>query len=126
LSPRPRTIGCLLGGLILHACAWQGPALLGYDGLQLKVQRFYNARASERSARCPSPRLTSITRAEVLKDTPEEVEMLIGYHWRDDGQSVDGGGSHTTCQGFGARRFAFTRASDGGLEVASMSGPRPR
>lgn len=118
----------LLGALTLPAaCAWQGPGLAGYDGLQLQVQRFYAARATERGASCPNPKITTITRAEIVEETPERVVMLIRYHWVDDGQSVGtGSGNRSSCQGFGGRRFTFVRTGDGGLEVESMSGRRPR
>lgn len=122
-----RRVTGLVAALMLSAaaCSWQGPALAGYEGLQLQVQRFYSGRATERSASCPDPRITTVTRAEVVEETPERVVMFIRYHWRDDGQEVDGG-SRRSCQGFGGRRFTFVRTGGSGLEVESMSGRRLR
>jgi hypothetical protein len=114
---------------VLAACGWQSPGIAGHDGgLQSRVQRFYAGRAMERGAACPSPRMTTITRAEVVEETPERVVMDLRYRWTDDGQSTDadGGTFRGICQGFNGRRFTFARANDGSLKVERMSGPRGR
>lgn len=114
----------------LGACSRQGPGVAGYDGgLQSRVQSFYAKRATERSAACPSPRMTTITRAATVEETPERVVMDLRYRWMDDSQSSDGGGGtfRGICQGFNERRFTFARVDEGGgLEVESMSGPQAR
>lgn len=112
----------------LGACGWQGPSLAGYDGgLQSQVQGYYARRATERGAACPSPRMTTITQADVVEETPERVVMDLRYHWADDSQASDaeGGTFRGICQGFSGRSFTFVRTNEGGgLEVESMSPPR--
>lgn len=113
----------------LAACGWRGPGLAGYPGLQWDVVGFYGGRAMEANARCPNPRITTITHAEVVEEDSERVVMELRYRWVDDTQTVDSGasgGSKIVCQGWGERRFTFDRRSDGGLEVASMTGSQQR
>ncbi len=127
--PFPRIAAASLFLLALPmACAWDGPGALAEYGdrdLQREIRRYYEARATEDFARCPSPRISTLTRAELVEDTPQRVVMDIGYRWRDEGQTADGD-SRTPCQGFGERRFTFARAEGGELSVERMSGPRPR
>lgn len=110
--------------LALAACAWQGPGLAGQAGLQREVQSFYAARAMEANARCPNPRMTSVTSTDVVEDTPERLVLDIRYYWVDDGQTVDsgGGGSKIICRDRGQRRFTFARDPHGRLEVVGMGG----
>jgi hypothetical protein len=133
--PIPRILGRAAAAILplpvlLAACGWQGPGLAGYPGLQWQVVSFYDGRAMEAAARCPNPRLVGFTRAEVVEDTPERVVMDLRYRWVDDTRTVDSGGSggssKITCQDWGTRRFTFARASDGQLQVASMTGPQRR
>ena len=91
----------------------------------------------ERNAACPLPRMDAV-QAKVVDETPTKVVMNVRYHWYDDSQS-----SHTErrfpgmpfpgtssgsvlgyCNDWGERTFTFTKTSQGGLEVASMTGPQ--
>jgi hypothetical protein len=113
----------------LAACGWRGPGLAGYPGLQWDVVSFYGGRAMEANARCPNPRITTITHADVVEEDAEHVVMDLRYGWVDDTQTVDsgaGGGSKIVCRGWGERRFTFDRRSDGGLEVVGMTGSQQR
>ena len=116
--------------LTLAACSWQGPPLAGYPGLQWKVISYYNNRAMERNAACPLPRMDAV-QAKVVDETPTQVVMNVRYHWYDDSQSSDndifpsrGGGVLGYCNDWGERTFTFTKTSQGGLQVASMTGPQ--
>ena len=73
--------------------------------------------------------MTTITRAEVVEETPERVVMDLRYRWADDSQStdLDGGTFRGICEGRSDRRFTFARANEGGgLEVEGMSLPQGR
>ena len=115
----------------LAACSWQGPSLAGYSGLQWKVESFYGNHALERNAACPLPRMDAV-QAKIVDETPTTVVMNVRYHWYDDTQSSDssdlfpGGGSGVLgyCNDWGERTFTFTKTSQGGLQVASMTGPQ--
>ena len=123
--------------LTLAACSWQGPPLAGYPGLQWKVISYYDNRAMERNAACPLPRMDAV-QAKVVDETPTQVVMNVRYHWFDDSQSshegrrfpgmpfpgVGAGGVLGYCNDWGERTFTFTKTSQGGLEVASMTGPQ--
>lgn len=122
-----RRLPTLLALLALAACGWQGPDVAGYPGLQWQIQSFYDGRAMEAQARCPNPRINSITDATVVEDTPERVVMDIRYYWVDDTQTVGGdGASKIICQDWGERRFTFARAGDRRLAVESMTGLQKR
>jgi hypothetical protein len=121
--------GRRLSLLVLAAiagCAWQGPSLAGYPGLQQRVISFYDARAMEENALCPQPRMTSIVRTNVVEETPQRVVMNLGYHYRDETMTADaggpGGGTKYGCDGFGERTFTFARTGRGGLAVEAMTG----
>lgn len=116
----------VLSAALLAACSWQGPSLAGYDGLQWQVQSFYDARALEGYASCPQPRMTAVTGTRMVEETPQRVTMDLRYHYRDDSNSVsvDGAGDKPGCDGWGERRFTFSRTSTGGLVVESMTGPQ--
>lgn len=112
---------------LLAGCGWQGPALEGHAGLQYQVISYYDANASERQASCPNPAMQSVTSTRVIEDTPEQVVMDIRYYWVDWSQATDiPGGSITTCRDWGERTFTFTKATDGSLQVQSMTGPQKR
>lgn len=113
--------------MALSACGWQGPALEGHAGLQWQVISFYDAHAVEGQWSCPNPAMQSVTSSRVVEDTPGKVVMDIRYYWVDWSQAVDvQGGSITTCRDWDERSFTFTKASDGSLQVQSMTGPQKR
>ena len=76
----------LLLAAVLAGCGYAGPPLAGYEGLQLKVESFYEARAFEKDATCTRPRMTPV-RATVVEETPERVVMNVRDHFRDDGRA---------------------------------------
>ena len=121
-----RLLGLLSMG-VLAACNAQGPSLAGQPGLQWQVISFYDDRAMERSASCPNPRMRSVTRHHIVEDSPQRVVMDIKYYWVDESQAMDiPGGSIITCQDWGERTFTFAKATDGSLQVKSMTGPQKR
>lgn len=135
MTTAERVASCLTLLAALGGCASGGPGIAGYDGLQFRVISFYDARAMEESATCPQPRMRSVTRAQVVEETPERVVMNIKYFFKDEGQINDnddgfpqfgGGGFLNRCNGFGERTFTFARRTDGNLDVASMTGPQRR
>jgi signal transduction histidine kinase len=124
----------LAGGLA--SCSWQGPGIAGYEGLQFKVRSFYDTHAMEKGATCTQPRMTSVTRAQVVEETPERVVMNIKYHFRDEGQAdydsddpfppFGGGGFLNRCDDFAERTFTFAKRTDGSLDVVAMTGEQRR
>lgn len=117
------TVAGLAGLLPLLACNVPGPSLAGQPGLQWQVQSFYDGRAMERHATCPNPSMQTISRTEIVEDTPERVVMRLRYYWFDDSQD-DTFGEHSVvrCQDWAERTFTFDRRSDGTLQVVGMSG----
>jgi signal transduction histidine kinase len=119
--------------LALAGCGYKGPAVAGYPGLQNQIQWFYDSNAVEQNATCTQPRMRSVTGAQVIGETPEQVVMNIRYYWLDEGQ-IDrdddiflfGGGGFQRCNGFAERTFTFTKMTDGSLSVRSMTGPQRR
>ena len=116
--------------LTVAACSWQGPPLAGYPGLQYKVVSYYDDRAMERNAACPLPHMDAV-QAKVVDESPTQVVMNVRYHWYDDSQSSGsdvfpgrGGGVLGYCNDWGERTFTFTKNTQGGLDVASMTGPQ--
>ena len=121
------TVAGLAGLSPLLACNVPGPSLAGQPGLQWQVQSFYDGRAMERHATCPNPRMQTISRTEIVEDTPERVVMDIHYYWVDESQAIDvQGSSMTTCRDWGDRTFTFAKTTGGGLEVVSMTGAQKR
>jgi signal transduction histidine kinase len=119
--------------LLFAGCGYQGPAVAGYPGLQNRIQWYYDSKALEQNATCTQPRMRSVTRAQILEETPETMVMDIGYYWIDEGQiDFDRGGlplagvPFQRCNGFAERRFTFVKMTDGSLQVRSMSGPQRR
>ena len=119
--------------LALAACGYKGPAVAGYPGLQNQIQWYYDSNALEQNATCTQPRMRSVTGAQVIGETPEQVVMNIRYYWLDEGQidrdSSDllfPGGGFQRCNGFAERTFTFTKMTDGSLGVRSMTGPQRR
>ena len=110
----------------LAACGWQGPPLAGQPGLQWQVISFYDGRAMENHASCPTPHLRSIIATRVVEETPERVVMALRYYWVDDQVQYTVNGGQVSCQDWGERTFTFARASDGTLTVVAMSGPQKR
>ena len=111
----------------LAACSGQGSSLAGYPGLQQQVISYYNGRAMERSASCPTPEMRAVTSARVVEDTPQRVVMDIRYSWVDWNQAADVGGANvTTCNDWGERTFTFARSGTGTLGVVGMTGEQKR
>ena len=135
-SPMPLETATRLAlplALLLGGCAYQGPAVAGYPGLQNKIQWYYDSNALEQNATCTQPRMRSVTSAQILEETPETVVMNIRYYWLDEGQlDFDRGGLPFAapflqrCNGFAERRFTFVKMTDGSLGVRSMTGPQRR
>ena len=133
-GPRGRAVAMkplvILLFLVAAACSWQGPSLAGYPGLQWQVMSYYNTHAVEQNAACPIPQMDAV-QAKVVDENPTQVVMNVRYHWFDDSQSSDndlfpGGGSGALgyCNDWGERTFTFTKTSQGGLQVVSMTGPQ--
>jgi hypothetical protein len=117
----------LLTAAALASCSGQGSSLAGYPGLQQQVISYYNGRAMERSASCPTPEMRAVTSARVVEDTPQRVVMDIRYSWVDWNQAADVGGANvTTCNDWGERTFTFARTGTGTLGVVGMTGEQKR
>jgi hypothetical protein len=120
--------------LLLGACGYQGPSVAGFPGLQNRIQWYYDSNAIEQNATCNSPRMRSVTGAQIVEETPETVVMNIRYYWFDESQlDFDSGGFTPMpspilqrCNGFAERTFTFVKMTDGSLQVRSMTGPQRR
>jgi hypothetical protein len=113
--------------LALLGCASTDQPLAGYAGVQPQVMSYYDSRAMEMNAACPNPRMDTITQAQVVEETPEQVKMDIRYHWADESRVRDlgNGGSVLLCGDFATRTFTFDRQGDA-LTLTGMSGEQKR
>jgi len=113
--------------LTTAACASPDASVAGFGGVRSQVADFYQGRAMEGNANCPNPRMNTITKANVIDQTPTQVKMNIRYHWTDEGRSSNfgNGGSVNNCDGFATRTFSFARTGDA-LTVTDMSGLQKR
>ena len=100
--------------LALAACGYKGPAVAGYPGLQNQIQWYYDSNALEQNATCTQPRMRSVTGAQVIGETPEQVVMNIRYYWLDEGQ-IDRDPAAACC----------SRAAASSAATVSPSGPSP-
>jgi hypothetical protein len=125
-------LSLLLLVTVLAGCGYAGPPLAGYEGLQFKVESFYEARAFEKDATCTRPRMTPV-RATVVDETPERVVLNVRYHFRNENIDHDdafppfgGGGFLNRCDDWAERTFTLAKRTDGGVDVIAMSGPQRR
>lgn len=105
----------------LAACATAGP-LAGRPGLERTIRRAHNSFALERNGTCVRTEIHTITRARVLRDDPEWLEIEIRYSYRpefDAASSAD----RSICSGFASRRYLFRKTPEG-LVLWDVSGPR--
>jgi signal transduction histidine kinase len=118
--------------IVLVGCDMKGPGLAGYPGLQFQVISYYDDNALEQNATCTQPRMRSVTRTQIVDETPHQVVMKIGYYWLDEGQidfdrgRLPLGVGLQRCNGFAERSFTFVKMTDGSLSVRSMTGPQRR
>lgn len=121
MTPRRLT---LVSTLALAGCALEGTPLARDLGLQQRIVSFYDDRAIENGASCPTPQMDTIVHAQVLEDTPAQTVMRLRYHFTDQGQasSSSNGPGTNGCDDWGERTFTFAKRSDGHLEVVAMSG----
>lgn len=110
--------------IVIAACSWQGPSLLGHAGLDTKLRFYYSDRATENNFTCNLPEM-SISRATIVEETAEQLIVDVGYYWRD---STFGRPSMPmgvgSCTGFSERTFTLAKRPDGSLAVTSMTGPQ--
>jgi hypothetical protein len=101
--------------------------VLGYEGLQHDIRRYYAARAWERNAVCNTPEIDAILSARVIEETDDRIVAVIRYSWADESKIDDGDGLVTfggagSCAGIDDRRFTLAKQSDGTVSVVAMSG----
>ena len=93
--------------LAAGACATANQdGLPDWFDLQFQITSFYATRAQERGATCNLPEM-SITRAEVVEETPERLVLDVTYFWRDNAygdRSDVQFGRINPCQGFARRQ----------------------
>ncbi|HEX2527229.1 MAG TPA: hypothetical protein VHL31_13155 [Geminicoccus sp.] len=82
------------------------------------IQSYYAANAWEEGARCVSPSMT-VTRTNILEDTPERLVVEARYYWQDGRRSSDN--AAVTCSGFETRTFTLAQG-----RVVSMTGEQRR
>jgi hypothetical protein len=98
------------------------------DELQLKIQDYYAAQATEEDGACPTPEIASVTKRKVLESNGEQTLLRVRYSYFDPSQSGTATWSQVLiaskpCTGFGERDFTLQR-SKLGYRVTAMSGPR--
>ena len=123
----PAKRGSLVVGLVALAVA--GCASMGEpDELQLKIQDYYAAQASEEDGACPTPEIASVTKRKVLRSGAEQTLLRVRYSYFDPSRSGAASWSQVLiaskpCTGFAERDFTLERAKLG-YRVVDMSGPR--
>lgn len=118
-----RLVACVILATALGACGISGPQLAGYDGLQIKVVRYYDNHASEKGGQCLRPEMGAITNEAVVEDTKERLVVRLRYSWQDNTyERRRPGVMFRTCEGFDERDFTIAK-NDGRLEVVAMTGP---
>ena len=109
-----------------------------YPGIQSQIETYYDANATEDDWVCDSVEMETIDDSKVVNQSPTQVKMAVTYYFKafaaEPGRGGDYcqgfnriGSSHRVqahCQGFNTRFFTFDRKADGGLRLASMSGPQ--
>ena len=123
----PRTPGAPsigLAALLLAGCASTPEP----DELQLKIQDYYAAQASEEEGACPTPEIASVTKRKVLQSGAEQTLLRVRYSYFDPSRSGATSWSQVLiaskpCTGFAERDFAL-ESSKLGYRVVDMSGPR--
>ena len=114
-----------LGVMALAACGYQGPAVAGYPGLQLKILNFYDGRGWEQGANCILPQMGAITVQRVVEDTPTRLVLDLRYWYQsDDFGDRDVFFRPFRCQGWNQRTFVINKSPGGRLDVVGMSGPQ--
>jgi hypothetical protein len=98
------------------------------DELQLKIQEYYAARASEEDGACPTPEIASVTKRKVLESGAERTLVRVRYSYFDPSRGGATSWSQVLiaskpCTGFAERDFTLER-SKLGYCVVDMSGPR--
>ena len=113
----------LVAVLALAGCAAADAPLAGYPGVRAQVTGYYDGRAMEMNAACTNPRIDTITDAQVVGETAEQVRMDVRYHWTDDSRQreLGNGGSVLLCGDFSSRTFTFAREGDA-LTLVGMTG----
>ena len=110
--------------LAVAGCASTGEP----DEVQLKIQDYYAARASEEDGGCPTPEIASVTKRKVLASGAERTLLRVRYSYFDPSRSGDVSWPQVLiaskpCTGFAERDFTLERAKLG-YRVVDMSGPR--
>src|SRR5919202_3720780 len=99
--------------LVVAGCALEGTPLARDLGLQQRIISFYDDRAIENGALCPTPQMDTIVRAQVLEDTSAQTIMRLRYHFTDQGQGASSGTPNSSgCDDWGERTFTFAKRSD--------------
>ena len=113
--------------LALSACAGAG-TINGQPGLEWQIQRFYAGKATEVRGSCTGPLIRSVTAAETIEETDDQVVMRVRYFWSDEGMVNDDRvfpyNSALSCRGFAERNFTFAKMEDGTLQAIDMTGER--
>jgi hypothetical protein len=113
--------------LALSACAGAG-TINGQPGLEWQIQRFYADKATEAGGSCTGPLIRSVTAAETIEESENQVVMRVRYYWIDEGMVNDDRvfpyNSALSCRGFAERDFTFAKMADGTLQVIDMSGAK--
>lgn len=121
------TIVTLTAGALLAGCALYQPPVPGGWATYSEMRTHYRQHAIEWDGRCRAPYLDGILDSEVVRETPDELELLVSYHWRDQVGDETGSDEFPTggtdrCKGIDERTFTFARTDDDRLEVIAMDG----
>ncbi len=117
-----------LAAWAVAACDYQGPALAGYPGLQLRVVDYYDGHGWERGANCILPQMGAITVVRVVEDTEKRLVLDLRYWYQtNDVNDFNDRGPFLRpfrCQGWNERTFIIDKSPGGRLDVVGMSGPQ--
>lgn len=110
--------GCTTGRL--PGMSFADPA-----ALELAMNRYYEAHATENLGRCSNPYIDGLTQVAVVDKQPERLTVEVGYLYRDWQKDDSGPNSFgDACTGYGTRSFTLGKSPTGGVEVLAMNGPR--
>lgn len=120
-------VAMLAGAGILAGCAIAEPPVPGGWSTYNDMRTFYRRNAWEWDGRCGSPYLDGVLRSEVAGESPERLDLLVTYYWRDQVGDDTGGnrfpfGGADRCKGIETRTFSFEKLEDGSLQTVGMDG----
>jgi hypothetical protein len=121
----PTAVSCTIA--LLAGCALAEPPVPGGWTTYNDMRVYYRRNAWEWEGRCGMPYLDGVLESEVVDETPERLDLLVTYYWRDQvGDDTGDGmfpfGGTDRCKGIEHRTFSFEKLDDDTLKTVGMDG----